>query len=246
MSAYLCSGINTSASVTVPAQGVHTADISYYDINNLPSDSITTSLYVYTNGTENYNYWGTATDSDTPISSTTSSVSTKEVGIFINNKVGFSNNSTINDISSIQGTTEEEQRTSKAVSGAERLFMIALRGDEGGSTEYNNIFSVLKNGNLYIGGKIKAGTGEALNVPGFAYIPDEVKITEPSLIMSNDGNMWVSWEKFFNLTSDGQLGNNSLQSVLNKIQQGIIDSGGNSGSGSIQKSGYYIIDPIKD
>lgn len=64
--------------------------------------------------------------------------------------------------------------------------------------------------------------------------------------MSNDGNMWVSWEKFFNLTSDGQLGNNSLQSVLNKIQQGIIDSGGNSGSGSIQKSGYYIIDPIKD
>lgn len=246
VSAYLCSGINTSASVTVPAQGVHTADISYYDINNLPSDSITTSLYVYTNGTENYNYWGTATDSDTPISSTTSSVSTKEVGIFINNKVGFSNNSTINDISSIQGTTEEEQRTSKAVSGAERLFMIALRGDEGGSTEYNNIFSVLKNGNLYIGGKIKAGTGEALNVPGFAYIPDEVKITEPSLIMSNDGNMWVSWEKFFNLTSDGQLGNNSLQSVLNKIQQGIIDSGGNSGSGSIQKSGYYIIDPIKD
>lgn len=246
VSAYLCSGINTSASVTVPAQGVHTADISYYDINNLPSDSITTSLYVYTNGTENYNYWGTAIDSDTPISSTTSSVSTKEVGIFINNKVGFSNNSTINDISSIQGTTEEEQRTSKAVSGAERLFMIALRGDEGGSTEYNNIFSVLKNGNLYIGGKIKAGTGEALNVPGFAYIPDEVKITEPSLIMSNDGNMWVSWEKFFNLTSDGQLGNNSLQSVLNKIQQGIIDSGGNSGSGSIQKSGYYIIDPIKD
>lgn len=246
VSAYLCSGINTSASVTVSAQGVHTADISYYDINNLPSDSITTSLYVYTNGTENYNYWGTAIDSDTPISSTTSSVSTKEVGIFINNKVGFSNNSTINDISSIQGTTEEEQRTSKAVSGAERLFMIALRGDEGGSTEYNNIFSVLKNGNLYIGGKIKAGTGEALNVPGFAYIPDEVKITEPSLIMSNDGNMWVSWEKFFNLTSDGQLGNNSLQSVLNKIQQGIIDSGGNSDSGSIQKSGYYIIDPIKD
>lgn len=246
VSAHLCSGISTSASVTVPARGVHTEDISYYDINNLPSDSITTSLYVYTNGTENYNYWGTAIDSDTPISSTTSSVSTKEVGIFINNKVGFSNNSTINDISSIQGTTEEEQRTSKAVSGAERLFMIALRGDEGGSTEYNNIFSVLKNGNLYIGGKIKAGTGEALNVPGFAYIPDEVKITEPSLIMSNDGNMWVSWEKFFNLTSDGQLGNNSLQSVLNKIQQGIIDSGGSSGSGSIQKSGYYIIDPIKD
>lgn len=251
VSAYLCSGINTSASVTVPAQGVHTADISYYDINNLPSDSITTSLYVYTNGTENYNYWGTAIDSDTPISSTTSSVSTKEVGIFINNKVGFSNNSTINNISSIQGTTEEEQRTSKAVSGAERLFMIALRGDEGGSTEYNNIFSVLKNGNLYIGGKIKAGTGEALNVPGFAYIPDEVKITEPSLIMSNDGNMWVSWEKFFNLTSDGQLGNNSLQSVLNKIQQGIIDSGGSSGgsdsgSSSITKAGWYIPDPIID
>ena len=249
ISAYLCSGINTSASVTVPAQGVHTEDISYYDITNLPSDSITTSLYVYTNETENYNYWGTAIDSDTPISSTTSSVSTKEVGIFINNKVGFSNNSVINDIDSVQGTTEEEQRTSKAVSGAERLFMIALRGDENGGTEYNNIFSVLKNGNLYIGGKIKAGTGEALNVPGFAYIPDEVKITEPSLIMSNDGNMWVSWEKFFNLTSDGQLGNNSLQSVLNKIQQGIVDSGGNSGSGdsgSIQKSGYYIIDPIKD
>lgn len=245
-SVFLCSDTSTSASVTVPAQGVQTVDISYYDINNLPSNSITTSLYKSTNGTENYNYWGTAIDSDTPISSTTSSVSTKEVGIFINNKVGFSNNSTINDISSIQGTTEEEQRTSKAVSGAERLFMIALRGDEGGSTEYNNIFSVLKNGNLYIGGKIKAGTGEALNVPGFAYIPDEVKITEPSLIMSNDGNMWVSWEKFFNLTSDGQLGNNSLQSVLNKIQQGIIDSGGNSGSGSIQKSGYYIIDPIKD
>lgn len=251
VSAYLCSGISTSASVTVPAQGIHTEDISYYDINNLPSDSITTSLYVYTNGTENYNYWGTAIDSDTPISSTTSSVSTKEVGIFINNKVGFSNNSVINDIDSVQGTTEEEQRTSKAVSGAERLFMIALRGDEGGSTEYNNIFSVLKNGNLYIGGKIKAGTGEALNVPGFAYIPDEVKITEPSLIMSNDGNMWVSWEKFFNLTSDGQLGNNSLQSVLNKIQQGIIDSGGSSGdsdsgSSSITKAGWYIPDPVID
>lgn len=251
VSAYLCSGISTSASVTVPAQGIHTEDISYYDINNLPSDSITTSLYVYTNGTENYNYWGTAIDSDTPISSTTSSVSTKEVGIFVNNKVGFSNNSVINDIDSVQGTTEEEQRTSKAVSGAERLFMIALRGDEGGSTEYNNIFSVLKNGNLYIGGKIKAGTGEALNVPGFAYIPDEVKITEPSLIMSNDGNMWVSWEKFFNLTSDGQLGNNSLQSVLNKIQQGIIDSGGSSGdsdsgSSSITKAGWYIPDPVID
>lgn len=251
VSAYLCSGINISASVTVPAQGVHMTDISYYDINNLPSDSITASLYVYSNGTENCNYWGTAIDNDTPISSTMSSVSTKEVGIFINNKVGFSNNSTINDISSPQGTTEEEQRTSKAVSGAERLFMIALRGDEGGSTEYNNIFSVLKNGNLYIGGKIKAGTGEALNVPGFAYIPDEVKITEPSLIMSNDGNMWVSWEKFFNLTSDGQLGNNSLQSVLNKIQQGIIDSGGSSGgsdsgSSSITKAGWYIPDPVID
>ena len=245
-SVFLCSDNDISVSDTVPAQRVHTADISYYDINNLPSNPITTTLYEYPSETKNYNYWGTAIDSDTPISSTTSSVSTKEVGIFINNKVGFSNNSTINDINSIQGTTEEEQRTSKAVSGAERLFMIALRGDEGGSTEYNNIFSVLKNGNLYIGGKIRAGTGEALNVPGFAYIPDEVKITEPSLIMSNDGNMWVSWEKFFNLTSDGQLGNNSLQSVLNKIQQGIIDSGGNSGSGSIQKSGYYIIDPIKN
>lgn len=251
--AYLCSTINASAKVTVPSTGVRDINLTYYNVAQLPAAATPGTFYVYSGGTSEYNYWGSSETTTETVPTQTSSVSTKEVGIFINNKIGFSNGVSITDLDNetVPGETEEERRVRRAASGAERLFMIALKGEKNGSTTYQNIFSVLKNGHLYIGGDIKTATGENLNIPGFAYIPDEVKISSPSMIMSNEGNLWTDWSKFFNKISDSELGDTSLQQFINNIQEGLVNGGGSSsGSGSssssIQTSGYYLTDPIKN
>jgi hypothetical protein len=83
------------------------------------------------------------------------------------------------------------------LSGAERTFMISAISASKGDVSYNNILSVLKNGVLYMGGTVTDFYGKPLNISGLQYMPDEVRISEPSIVMSRNGQIWCDWSSFF-------------------------------------------------
>lgn len=143
------------------------------------------------------------------------------------------------------GESEAQERDSLQTSvleGGERVFTIAIAGkDSDNSDVYRNILSVLKNGSLYIGGIIENEFGQQLNLPNIGYLPDKIRVREPGIIMTNDGNMYCDWDKFFYL-QNGAITDLSLMKALNSIQTNLGNIAGGMSTG--MASGYYLIDPI--
>lgn len=227
-----------SSSATTKAPSSTTAkSVMYYNTSDSsPYSATTKTLYQYNGGF--YNYWENSTVTNSTIAATSSNTSTQEVGIFINNKKNLSDSTT-----SINIADDDNDEVSSVTLGSERLFTIALKGTSDNGEIYQNVLSVLKNGNLYMGGEIKDKVKQSLKIDGFKYLPDEISITNPTIVMSNEGSIWCNWRKFYNLTEDGQLGNTSLYDVVTNVQD-YITSDSSSGT-SLVSAGWYIIDPIE-
>lgn len=96
----------------------------------------------------------------------------------------------------------------------ERLICCATNGETKDST--TNIFSILKNGYLYMGGNIK--TNDGVNITDPAKVPDNITIDNEFLRISLDknGNKWgmyMRFDSFYDLES----GNNLFDAINEKI-----------------------------
>lgn len=105
----------------------------------------------------------------------------------------------------------------------ERLICCATKNDDINNTPGNqrngttNIFSILKNGFLYMGGNIKDINDNNINAP--AEIPDEIKVDGEflriSMDKSNNWGMYLRFDSFYDLES----GNNLFDTINEKIAE---------------------------
>lgn len=190
------------ATVTISKPSVNEVVVNYYDS---PESTVVRmkSLYLYVQNGE-YTYWGSYDDDDSLIAN--SDYSTNELGVFINNKKSLNDSKT----DYIERTNTDSQKITKDMSkdelflrqqaflsGAERTFMIASAGVSGNELACNNVLSILKNGVLYMGGTVADYYGNKLNISGLQYMPDEVRIMNPTILMSNTGQIWCDWTQFY-------------------------------------------------
>ena len=88
-----------------------------------------------------------------------------------------------------------------------------------------------------------------LNISGMQYMPDEVRITNPKILMSNNGQIWCDWSEFY-YAAKGESGElictkTSLKSVIDNIiawsnQIGTSTGSSTTTTGDVGTSGYYI------
>ena len=143
-------------------------------------------------------------------------------------------------------TEDIDQARDTILSGAERVYMIALTGENSeNQIVYNNVLTVLKNGCMYIGGTINDFYGRPLNLEHFGQMPDEVRINDAKIIMANNGMVWMNFKKVFMI--DDSTGHLSKTSLWQAINEAVGVTGDTSEEDSLGiPSGYYLIDPIKD
>lgn len=213
------------------------------------------SFYIIQDELGNETFWLNKGESKTTTSQ--NQTMSGEVGIYINNKRALelqdSQNSLDDTTDFRQWIIDKNTSTddfSKAVttlySGAERVFSIATGRENGTSIEIDNVLSILKNGVLYMGGTITDKYGKKLDINGLSYLPDEIKVYNPSIVMSNSGQIWCDWDQFFYSRRDPQTGilsptNVSLLQVFEEIQSwsGNLSST-TTQSGNVSISGYFI------
>ena len=231
-------------------------EIEYKYLDESTGQYMTTSKNLYTlilNGTPSY--WEEMDDSNsTTVSISDDGFSTSEVGIFINNKKSLNqeNDKTMSSSQKLSANMSDEEKLEKMttiLSGAQRTFMIAAAGEEGTEYKCNNVLSVLKNGVLYIGGQITDYYGKKLDISSLQYMPDEVRINNPNILMTTSGQIWCNWDEFYyaEKTENGSLEYTtfSLKDLMDRIkdwiqQLGASVSGSGSGSSGYGVSGYYI------
>ena len=193
--------------------------ITYYDCTGTYSEksSITKSLYPFTYS-GNYNYWEKYELTDTTASIEDSSAElTEAIGLFINNKISLE-----------QETTQEDPEISK------RIFSCIIATSESSedsedsdTTKANkennssaglikrNILSILKNGQLLIGGTVEGPDGDLTNTL-INNIPDEIKIVDPQILMTQDGTIRMDFDKFENM--QGQSLSETISSAIASIK----------------------------
>jgi len=110
--------------------------------------------------------------------------------------------------------------------------------------------TVLKNGILYIGGEIRAESGAKLDMAA-GRIPDRVRINDASMIVANNGYVWLDLAKTFGiydgkLSSPDEKGRGSLLSMITSIYDSLsgISGGAGSSDSDIPIDGVYLEDPI--
>ena len=78
-------------------------------------------------------------------------------------------------------------------------------------------------------------------------MPDEVRINDAKIIMSNNGMVWMNFKKVFMIDDDtGDLSNISLWQAIQAGGGKTEDSDKEEDTNNGLPSGYYLIDPIKD
>lgn len=187
-----------------------------------------------------YYYWNKKEEIE--IETAASNIATKDVGIFINNKLATETGQEV--IEDDQGGTRTAQI---ATSGNERVFMIALKGKENNKTVFRNVISALKNGVMYVGGEVQSELGTSLGDINFNTLPDKVRITNASMIVANNGYIWADWSKFFNI-KNGQLmtEEGSLEDYFKAISSAFERASSKETSSDISVEGYYVIDPVTE
>jgi len=109
--------------------------------------------------------------------------------------------------------------------------------------------TVLKNGILYIGGEIRAESGAKLDMAA-GRIPDRVRINDASMIVANNGYVWLDLAKTFGiydgkLSSPDEKGRGSLLSMITTIYDALSGSTSGASDGNISVDGYYLEEPIE-
>ena len=189
--------------------------IIYFDITSgeSPYQQKTSSFYKRQDGTNLYYLSATHQEG------TEDTMTNGQIGLYINNKIGWKNSS----------DNEEEN-------GTQRLFscvaIVANKTEDENKEEteneskqenneniLGNLFTILKNGNLYIGGEVVQDNGEALPEPNANNLPTNIGINSPILEISN-GNMYMDFDKIKWRGSDGE-----EVDLVTYIAQQIADSG---------------------
>lgn len=207
-------------------------------------------LYHYGYNQKDY-YWESYSNTDKIIDSVTTDFSLNEIGIFINNKKSLKiaqGEATDNTLIVNQDYSNDEfqsQVVKSLFGGNERIFNITANTiDEKGNHVYRNIFSILKNGALYMGGKIVDEFGAEIDLKNLSQLPDSIRIVQPSLIMTNNGTIFCDWNKFYNMGNDKDgnwgLGTVPLMKMFDYIIDFFNDNVANSGGGDV--SGWYVDD----
>ncbi len=180
-----------------------------------------------------------------------SDFSLSEVGIFINNKKTVDEDYSEESIDLIDighgtdSTTIESNNEQyvKILMGSERVFSISSALASSTELKTNNVLTVLKNGILYMGGEIKSQYGTDLDIASLQYLPDEISIQNPKIIMTNNGQIFCDWYNFFmlGLDDDGNIyfTNYSLGDFYDQAKSSFSSLSGSSGS-TTGVSGYYI------
>ena len=228
-------------------------EFEYYD-SNTNNYKIKSFYPITING--QVTYWENKEATDDMAINSEENFSSSEVGIFINNKRSLDIGSLFEDRTNISDQTiskdapaEQNMQAQEAIlSGAERTFMISTINHSKSEVKYNNILSVLKNGVLYLGGTVTDFYGKKLDISGLQYMPDEVRINNPSIVMSRNGQIWCDWSSFFLAYNDNgtyQYTTFSLMDFVNAIQNwsGSSSSSNSSGTDTAAVAGYYIEDP---
>lgn len=242
------------ATARISANSAEKITMEYYDCSTAISYPIKqkSSSFYKINGVYNtitFNYWDTVEATDEVETTDTTGIKTQTVGIFINNKkVGTATSGDIEQLA--DGDTSIEHISSVIGGGSERVFTICLKGEntEKNSIVYKNVISVLKNGCAYLGGEIRNKNKSLLDIENMDYLPDEISIIEPSMVVANNGVIISDWEMMYDFTKDSNghingITTQSLGELLDKIDSNIT-SGGSSSDSGISQSGYYIADPL--
>lgn len=218
--------------------------ITYFDKDD-NYNKVTKRLYFYSASYNLtlYNYWERITNVEVENGQT--AIATNEVVLYLNNKL-------LNSTGDVFISSDSAKDTAiSANQGGERVFMVGLRGTKNNQATYRNVMTVLKNGILYIGGEIRAESGAKLDMAA-GRIPDRVRINDASMIVANNGYVWLDLAKTFGiydgkLSSPDEKGRGSLLSMITTIYDSLSEiSDGSSGSDSdIPIDGYYLEEPIE-
>lgn len=216
--------------------------ITYFDKDN-NYNKVTKRLYFYSASYNLtlYNYWERITNVEVENGQT--AIATNEVVLYLNNKL-------LNSTGDVFISSDSAGDTAiSANQGGERVFMVGLRGTKNNQAIYRNVMTVLKNGILYIGGEIRAESGAKLDMAA-GRIPDRVRINDASMIVANNGYVWLDLAKTFGiydgkLSSPDEEGRGSLLSMITTIYDALSGSTSGTSGGNISVDGYYLEEPIE-
>lgn len=216
--------------------------ITYFDKDN-NYNKVTKRLYFYSASYNLtlYNYWEKITNVEVENGQT--AIATNEVVLYLNNKL-------LNSTGDVFISSDNAGDTAiSANQGGERVFMVGLRGTKNNQAIYRNVMTVLKNGILYIGGEIRAESGAKLDMAA-GRIPDRVRINDASMIVANNGYVWLDLAKTFGiydgkLSSPDEEGRGSLLSMITTIYDALSGSTSDASGGNISVDGYYLEEPIE-
>lgn len=169
----------TTTSTSAPDQ----VNVTYFNCSNIDNGILTQSSGTYYKTLESnsgYEYWELWELSDEEAEITRTS-STSEIGLFINNKLAAKG--------------DEESESGEA---SRRLFscIINTTNDEDTTNKKQNIFSIVKNGTLYIGGTVMGENKTDLSNTSMSEIPDKIEIEDPQIKMTSAGEVYMSFDKF--------------------------------------------------
>jgi len=94
-----------------------------------------------------------------------------------------------------------------------RIFSCAGVAQEEANNK-NNIFSILRNGNLFIGGSISYPDGASTGNIAISKIPDVIKVNKPKIVMKNDGRVYMAFDTFYNIDENGNLTEENLSQTI--------------------------------
>ena len=241
------------AKVSIGAGTAELQEVEYYDCSSDKIYGVSSQKNSFYRIDANYqtiiyNYWNKAEATDEIETTDSTGIKTQTVGVFINNK-NLSSEKTSDYLELSEEETDIQKISSVIGSGSERIFTVCLKGEnlDNNTTVYKNIFSVLKNGCAYFGGEIKNANKSNLDIENMDYLPDEISIIDPSMIIANNGTVISDWEQMYDFQKTNghitAISTQSLGELLSKLDAGII-SGGTTDTNGITTSGYYIADPL--
>lgn len=148
-----------------------------------------------------YSYWNSKIYTGEKTPSSEKGDDTSAIGLFINNKISL--NSTNEELAEYAIYYDENIN--------KRVFCCTGIGED--NADKNNIFTILKNGNLFIGGQILYPNGDTTANITINNLPDVIRIDNPKIKMTSDGTISMDFNNFKDMT-----GNSIVETITNAIE----------------------------
>ena len=131
------------------------------------------------------------------------------IGLFINNKISLDSTEENITTNSYEANTYTDKRIFSCIG-------IKPQGESEEVLNKSNIFSILKNGNLFIGGDILYADGSTTQDTEINAIPDIISIVNSKIMMTNDGQVSMDFDKFVDM--EGKSLTKTIESAVNSIR----------------------------